>query len=89
MRARMRTYTAYSIGVGIVWAVLLVLASSARRGPRPCPGRPGQGHPVITCRIGQFFGSSQPRPAAAPGMIHARIAERRRARGTSRQPGPA
>jgi len=27
MSARMRTYTAYSIGVGIVWAVLLVLAS--------------------------------------------------------------
>jgi hypothetical protein len=27
MRARMRTYTAYSIGVGIVWAILLVLAS--------------------------------------------------------------
>jgi hypothetical protein len=38
---------------------------------------------------GQFLGSSQSRPAAAPGMIHARIAERRRARGTSRQPGPA
>jgi hypothetical protein len=28
MSARMRTYTAYSIGVGIVWTVLLVLASS-------------------------------------------------------------
>ena len=27
MNARYRTYTAYSIGVGIVWAVLLVLAS--------------------------------------------------------------
>ena len=27
MNARMRTYTAYSIGVGIVWAVLLVAAS--------------------------------------------------------------
>jgi hypothetical protein len=27
MKARMRTYTAYGIGVGIVWAVLLVLAS--------------------------------------------------------------
>jgi hypothetical protein len=26
MNARYRTYTAYSIGVGIVWAVLLVLA---------------------------------------------------------------
>ena len=25
MKPRMRTYTAYSIGVGIVWAVLLVL----------------------------------------------------------------
>jgi hypothetical protein len=28
MNARMRTYTAYSIAVGIVWAVLLVLARS-------------------------------------------------------------
>ncbi len=27
MNARMRTYTAYSMGVGIVWAILLVLAS--------------------------------------------------------------
>ncbi len=27
MNARYRTYTAYSIGVGIVWAVLLVVAS--------------------------------------------------------------
>jgi hypothetical protein len=27
MNARMRTYTAYSIGVGIVWAALLALAS--------------------------------------------------------------
>lgn len=27
MNARMRTYTAYSAGVGIVWAVLLVLVS--------------------------------------------------------------
>jgi hypothetical protein len=27
MNARMRTYTAYSIGVGIAWAILLVLAS--------------------------------------------------------------
>ena len=27
MNARMRTYTAYSIGVGIVWAITLVLAS--------------------------------------------------------------
>jgi hypothetical protein len=53
MRARMRTYTAHSIGVGIAWAVLLVLASSARRGPRPRPGRPG--HPVITCRIGSIL----------------------------------
>jgi len=28
MRARMRSYTVYSIGVGIVWAILLVLASA-------------------------------------------------------------
>jgi hypothetical protein len=27
MSARMRSYTAYSIAVGIVWAVLLLLAS--------------------------------------------------------------
>ena len=27
MNARMRTYAAYSVGVGIVWAVLLVLVS--------------------------------------------------------------
>jgi hypothetical protein len=27
MKARMRTYTAYSVGVGIVWAIRLVLAS--------------------------------------------------------------
>jgi hypothetical protein len=27
MNARIRTYTAYSAGVGIVWALLLVLAS--------------------------------------------------------------
>jgi hypothetical protein len=27
VNARMRTYTAYSIGVGIAWAILLVLAS--------------------------------------------------------------
>jgi Na+-transporting methylmalonyl-CoA/oxaloacetate decarboxylase gamma subunit len=27
MNPRMRTYTAYSIGVGIVWAVLLVLVA--------------------------------------------------------------
>jgi Na+-transporting methylmalonyl-CoA/oxaloacetate decarboxylase gamma subunit len=27
MDTRMRTYTAYSIGVAIVWAILLVLAS--------------------------------------------------------------
>jgi hypothetical protein len=27
MNARIRTYTAYSVGVGIVWAVLLVLVS--------------------------------------------------------------
>ena len=27
MNARMRTYTSYSIGVGIVWAVILVLTS--------------------------------------------------------------
>jgi hypothetical protein len=27
MKPRMRTYTAYSIGAGIVWAILLVLAS--------------------------------------------------------------
>jgi hypothetical protein len=27
MSPRMRTYTAYSIAVGIVWAILLVLAS--------------------------------------------------------------
>lgn len=27
MHPRMRTYTAYSIGVAIVWAILLVLAS--------------------------------------------------------------
>jgi hypothetical protein len=26
MNARMRSYTAYSIGVGIVWAILLILA---------------------------------------------------------------
>jgi len=28
MKPRMRTYTAYSIAVGIVWAVLLLLASA-------------------------------------------------------------
>ena len=27
MNARMRTYTVYSIGVGIVWAVILVVVS--------------------------------------------------------------
>ena len=27
MKARMRTYTAYSVGGGIVWAIRLVLAS--------------------------------------------------------------
>ena len=30
MNARMRTYTAYSIAVGIVWAVLLVRAGAVR-----------------------------------------------------------
>ena len=28
MNARMRSYTVYSIAVGIVWAVILILASS-------------------------------------------------------------
>jgi hypothetical protein len=28
MNARYRTYTAYSIGVGVVWAVVLVLVSA-------------------------------------------------------------
>ena len=88
MRARMRTYTASSIGVGIVWAVLLVLASSARRGAEAAPW-PARAIRSLPAGSGQFFGSSQSRPAAATRMIHARIAERRRARGTSRQPGPA
>jgi hypothetical protein len=35
----MRTYTAYSVGVGIVWAVLLVLASWLARYVYPPPKR--------------------------------------------------
>ncbi len=40
----------------------------------------GRGHLVIACRIDQFLGSSQSRPAAVPRMITVAIAEGRGAR---------